>query len=125
MGSSETHRTPMSACLYVEMADGTASSLPAAKIGKPISIAEQGWYEPKYDDSAWQNAIAYVPPQTPMGTDALGNPWQTGPVKLLRHSFAINKPVTSARLYVTALGAYRFQINGVAHRRSNSVSWVG
>jgi alpha-L-rhamnosidase len=42
----------------------------------------------------------------------MGNPWQTGPVKLLRHSFEISKPVTSARLYVTALGAYRFQING-------------
>jgi alpha-L-rhamnosidase len=47
-----------------------------------------------------------------MSTAAIGNPWQTGPVKLLRHSFAISKPVTSARLYVTALGAYRFQING-------------
>ena len=42
----------------------------------------------------------------------MGNPWPTGPVKLLRHSFAISKPVISARLYVTALGAYRLQING-------------
>ena len=72
-------------------------------------MRQPGWYDPKYDDSAWQNAIAYVPPKTPMSADTLGNPWRTGPVKLLRHSFAINKPVTSARLYVTALGAYRFR----------------
>ena len=31
---------------------------------------------PKYDDSAWQNAIAYVPPTTPMSADTLGNPWR-------------------------------------------------
>ena len=47
-----------------------------------------------------------------MSADTLGNPWRTGPVKLLRHSFAVSGPVTSARLYVTALGAYRVQING-------------
>ncbi len=110
--TSETTRTPMSACLYVEMSDGTAIVLVSGKQWKATLNAQQGWYEPRFDDSAWQNAIAYVPPQAPMGDDVMGNPWQTGPVKLLRHSFAITKPVTSARLYVTALGAYRFQING-------------
>jgi alpha-L-rhamnosidase len=113
MGSSETDRTPMSACLYVEMADGSVVVLASGKEWKAALNAEPGWYEPKYGDFAWQSAIAYVPPATPMSTASIGNPWQTGPVKLLRHSFEISKPVTSARLYVTALGAYRFQINGV------------
>jgi len=85
----------------------------SGKEWKAALNAESGWYEPKYDDSAWQNAIAYVAPPSPMGGAPLGNPWQTGPVKLLRHSFEISKAVASARLYVTALGAYRFQINGV------------
>jgi alpha-L-rhamnosidase len=112
MGASETNRTPMSACLYVEMMDGSAMVWASNKEWKAALNAKQSWYEPEFDDSAWQSAIAYVPPPSPMSTEAMGNPWQTGPVKLLRHSFAISKPVTSARLYATALGAYRFQING-------------
>ena len=91
--TSDAVRTPMSACLYVEMADGSAVVLASGKEWKAALNAEPGWHEPKYDDSGWQSAIAYVP-RTPMSTDALGNPWQTGPVKLLRHGFAIDKPVT-------------------------------
>ena len=112
MAASETIRTPMSACLYVEMMDGSVKVWASGKEWKAALNAKQSWYSPEYGDSAWQSAIAYVPPASPMSTGALGNPWQTGPVKLLRHSFAISKPVTSARLYATALGAYRFQING-------------
>jgi alpha-L-rhamnosidase len=113
MGPSKTDRTPMSACLYVEMMDGSTRVWASGTEWKAALDAKQSWYEPDYNDSAWQTAITYVPPETTMSTAAVGNPWQTGPVKLLRHSFAISKPVTSARLYATALGAYRFQINGV------------
>jgi alpha-L-rhamnosidase len=112
METSDVEHTPMNACLYVEVADGSTMVFASGKEWKAALNAAPGWQEPKYDDSGWQNAIAYVPPKTPMSTDAMGNPWQTGPVKLLRRSFAIDKPVTSARLYVTALGAYRMQING-------------
>jgi alpha-L-rhamnosidase len=110
--TSDVVHTPMNACLYVEMADGSTMVFASGKEWKAALNAAPGWQEPKLDDSSWQNAIAYEPPKTPMSTDAMGNPWQTGPVKLLRHSFAIDKPVASARLYVTALGAYRMQING-------------
>jgi len=112
MGTSDAEQTPMNACLYVEMADGSTNVFASGKEWKAALNAAPGWQEPKYDDAGWQNAIAYVPPKTPMSTDAMGNPWQTGPVKLLRQTFNIDKPVTSARLYVTALGAYRMQING-------------
>ena len=112
MGTEETDLTPMSACLYVESSDGSTMVFASSKDWKAALDPPHQWYEPKYDDSAWKNAIPYVPPASPMGTDEMGRPWQTGPVKFLRHSFAINKPVTSARLYVTALGAYRVQING-------------
>ena len=47
----------------------------------------------------------------PIGTRRW-NPWPTGPVKLLRKPFDVRKPVTSARLYATALGAYAAAING-------------
>ena len=112
MGTVETNRTPMSACLYVEMADGSTQIFASGPDWKGRLNAAPRWFEPNYDGAGWQNAIAYVPPTSVMSTNALGEPWQTGPVKLLRHGFAIDKPVASARLYATALGAYRFQING-------------
>jgi alpha-L-rhamnosidase len=108
----DTVHSPMSACLYVEMTDGSVVVFASNKEWKAKLNADPGWYDSKYDDSAWQNAIAYVLPKTPLSTDTLGNPWRTGPVKLLRHNFAVSGPATSARLYVTALGAYRVQING-------------
>ncbi len=112
MGSSEIGRTPMSACLFVEMQDGSVKVIASGTDWKAALDAKPGWLNPDYDDSAWQSAIAYTLPATPLGPTTVGNPWQTGPVKLLRHSFVVSKPVTSARLYATALGAYRFQING-------------
>ena len=43
----ETSRTPMSACLYVEMTDGTAVVFASGKEWKASSNAEQGWYDDK------------------------------------------------------------------------------
>ena len=60
-GTSETIRTPMSACLYVEMADGSAIVFASGKAWKAALDAEPSWYEPKYDDSAWQSAIRTYP----------------------------------------------------------------
>ena len=77
MGTSDAVHTPMSACLYVEMADGSTMVFASGKEWKAALNAAPGWQEPKYDDSAWQNATAYVSPKAPMGSDAMGNPWQT------------------------------------------------
>ena len=54
-----------------------------------------------------------------MTDTAPGNPWPTGPVKLLRRKFDVSSPIVSARLYVTALGAYQVHING--HRVGDQV----
>ena len=35
-----------------------------------------------------------------------------GPAPYLRRAFSVDKPVTSARLYVTALGLYQARLNG-------------
>jgi alpha-L-rhamnosidase len=112
MGTTESDRTPMSACLYVEFSDGSTAVFASGASWKAQLNARGGWQEAGYNDSAWQNAIVYVPPATPMSNDAPGQPWQTGPVKYLRHGFEIGKPISSARLYVTALGAYLVQLNG-------------
>ena len=112
MGSGEQDHTAMSACLYLEMLDGSTKVLASGGEWKAALNPKPDWYAPEFDDAAWQPAVAYVPPATPMGQEAVGDPWPTGPVKLLRHAFAVRAPITSARLYVTALGAYRMQING-------------
>jgi len=46
-------------------------------------------------------------------SESLGHPWIPDSVKTLRHSFTVNKPVKSARLYATALGSYELYLNGV------------
>ena len=51
-------------------------------------------------------------PATHLKRPDIGRPWPTGPVKMLRRGFEVAKPVRSARLYATALGAYKFWING-------------
>jgi alpha-L-rhamnosidase len=47
-----------------------------------------------------------------IGSPTVGGPYSIPPVPYLRKSFSINEQLSSARLYVTALGLYEFQING-------------
>ena len=118
MNAPNDSRTPMSACLYVEFADGSITLLKSGE-GWKAALNEQGaWQEPGYDDAGWQPAVPYVPPPTPGGV-TLGNPWPTETVKLLRQRFDVNSPIASARLYVTALGAYRMSLNG--HRVGDQI----
>ncbi len=104
-------RTPMSACIYVELSDGSVVLFTSGQQGWKASLNAQGeWFAPAYDDSSWKQAESFRPPDS--GGSSMGNPWPTGPVKILRHSFDVSKPVISARLYATALGAYKFHLNG-------------
>ena len=104
--------TPFSATLYVKLADGKSITFKTGATGwKGTRQANGNWTSENFDDSTWPMAIAYPGPTGLSGKDA-GNPWAPGPVILLRHEFALSKPVVSARLYATALGAYKLQING-------------
>lgn len=47
-----------------------------------------------------------------MGETPLGTPWPPASARLLKRDFEVHQPITSARLYITALGAYRASING-------------
>ena len=51
MVAPETNQTPMSACLYVEMTDGSVVVFASNKEWKARLDADQGWYDPKYDDA--------------------------------------------------------------------------
>jgi alpha-L-rhamnosidase len=112
-GGRRPSQTPMNAVLYVEAADGTFELFKSTPEGWRAALNAGGnWQVPEFDDSSWSGAIRYVAPTTGFESAALGNPWPTGAVKSLRQTFEIAKPVASARIYATALGAYQLSING-------------
>jgi len=106
---ANTSRTPMSACLYLEENDGTSRVITSSETWKAEFNAPEGWFKPDFDDSSWANALRAA------DSDADGRPWPTGQVMMLRRSFDVsNKGIRSARLYATALGSYRFWIDGAS-----------
>jgi alpha-L-rhamnosidase len=104
---------PMSATLVVQLADGSiVHFVSGIDSGWNASIhPAENWTGSADLDASWKPVIAYR--QTPGPTmEPLGNPWPTESIKALRHDFEISKPVASARLYATALGAYQVFVNG-------------
>src|SRR5262245_27394816 len=47
-----------------------------------------------------------------IGSPIVGGPYTIPPAPYLRKEFSVGKAVSSARLYVTALGIHEFEING-------------
>ena len=104
---------PMSMALYLLFDDNSVQVLTSASDGwKAMLNAGDGWQAANFDDASWKTAERYTPPNTSEGVGVMGNPLPTGPVALLRREFSETKPIASARLYATALGAYKFHING-------------
>ena len=112
--AGDQSQAAMSAELYLEMKDGTTQVVTTDKPEWKTSLNAAGtWYQAKYDDATWASAVVFPEQADAFGAlEPLGNPLQTGPVVALRHGFSIAKPIRSARLYATALGAYTFNING-------------
>ena len=103
----------MSATLSLQMNDGSFQTFKTGDRGWKAELNASGeWYAPDFQDSSWAEATSYVPPQDRSGRAELGRPWPTEPVKFLRRSFSVQKPISSARLYATALGAYELRLNG-------------
>ena len=106
-------RTPMNAMLYVQMSDGSVQIFKTGSEGWKSALDTKGdWQAVQFDDSGWKPPVGFKPPPSPFGDSELGRPWPTGAVKALRSTFEVSKPIASARLYATALGAYQFFING-------------
>lgn len=101
--SDTNSQAPMSACLYIERQNGTAEVLVSSTNWKAQLNATGNWQSAQFDDASWPAAV-------PADVDA--RPWPTGPVAMLRRAFQTRDGIHSARLYATALGAYRFWING-------------
>ncbi len=111
-GSIES-QAPMSMSLYLVMGDGSVQVLTSASDGWKAALnAGDEWTMEQYNDSSWKTAERFTPKSPEAGGSAVGYPWPTGPVTMLRRTFAESKAIASARLYATALGAYKFHING-------------
>ena len=111
-GSSNAS-APLSATIYAQLSDGRIITYTSSAIGWKSSRNPIGsWTEPEFDDRAWPAAEA-DPGRNGLRSLVAGNPRATGPVAALRHAFIVAKPVASARLYATAIGAYKFRINGI------------
>ena len=108
-----TSRAPMSACVYIVYADETTQMLISDTEHWKVALdAKDGWWSTNYNDSTWKRPEVFRPSANSFGDTDPGRPWPTGPVSLLRRNFHVDKQVVSARLYATALGAYKFHING-------------
>lgn len=104
---------PMSACLYLAFTDGSTKLISTRTQGWKAALdAHDGWWEGSFNDAAWKPAETYKSATGSSGGSDIGTPWPTGPVAALRRSFRQDRQVVSARLYATALGAYKFHLNG-------------
>jgi alpha-L-rhamnosidase len=101
----------MIATLVVVYEDGTTATFASGTDWKTAVHFAAGWREKGFDDSGWRNAVEWTETQGP-GSKPLGHPWIPDSVKALRHTFDASRPVKSARLYATALGAYELYLNG-------------
>ena len=110
-GMATEDAPPMSATLYVEYNDGTNDSFVSNTAWRSSIRERTGWQDKGFKDEHWKHATSW---QQPTGPDAepLGHPWIPDSVKLLRLAFDVAKPIKSARLYSTALGAYEMFLNG-------------
>lgn len=110
-----TSQTPMNAVLYLEKSDGTMEMIKSGDAGWKAALNPSGdWHGTEYDDRGWADAVEYAPKAASFEGPETGRPWTTGPVKALRRTFDVRKPVAAARIYATALGAYQLSLNGQA-----------
>jgi alpha-L-rhamnosidase len=73
--------------------------------GQPSGWSERAWWEMgllRRED--WKAKW--------IGSEIVGGPYSIPPSPYLRKTFSLAKQIASARLYVTALGFYEFEING-------------
>ena len=102
---------PMMATLFVEYTDGSTATFGSGPEWKTALYGNAGWMQTGADPSDWKNAVAWKQALDDHG-DPLGQPWIPDSVKALRHTFTVDAPVKSARLYATSLGAYEMFLNG-------------
>jgi len=112
-GMASRDTPPMSATLVAQLEDGSIATFASNTTSswKSSIHPAANWTSDDDEDSSWKPVIAYVQAPGP-NAEPLSDPSPAQSVKALRHDFEIHKPVASARLYATALGAYQLVLNG-------------
>lgn len=108
VGPGQNGSAGLIALLRLRMPNGKVVRYVSDTSWKSTSTAQNDWQAADYADGQWKNAAVAAQ----IGDDPLGTPWGPKPASLLRRGFQISKGIRSARLYVTALGAYEMHING-------------
>lgn len=99
------------ALIRLHRADGSVERITGSAF-RVMPDAPEGWTDPAFDAAGWA-------PVVPSTSWAQGDPRPSEPAMLLRTGFEVSRPVVSARLYATALGAYDARING--HKVSEAI----
>ncbi|WP_405792978.1 family 78 glycoside hydrolase catalytic domain [Streptomyces sp. NBC_01506] len=98
--------------LIVETTDGQARELVTSGNWRTVRSEQQGWQRSDFDDSGWSAATVLAPyGEGPWG-DGVSISVPEAPAPLLRREFAVRKPVTRARLYISGLAYYVAELNG-------------
>ncbi len=87
----------------LELQHGGSLRIGGSSDWKTSQTRDSDWYAPRYDDRSWEVA-------QPIRLEGC-QPWPARPGVYLRREFSLQE-VTTARLYVTALGAYEARLNG-------------
>lgn len=97
--------------LVLELADGGRHEI-VTDAGWRVAETEQpGWERPDHDDAGWAPAAVLAPyGQGPWGAQ-VGIATER-PAPVLRRTFLVDKPVTSARLHLSGLAYYEAELNG-------------
>ncbi|MFD1786314.1 family 78 glycoside hydrolase catalytic domain [Sphingomonas floccifaciens] len=93
------------ALIRLHRADGSVERIASNPMWRVGVDPAEGWQRPAFDASDW-------PAAQKTGANTHNDPRPSEPVMRLAHDFATRGPVTAARLYATALGAYHATING-------------
>jgi alpha-L-rhamnosidase len=92
------------ALIRLHRADGRIERIVGSAF-RVMADPPENWTDPAFDATDWSAVV-------PSTSWAQGDPRPSEPAMLLRTAFDVTKPVATARLYATALGAYDAHLNG-------------
>ncbi len=95
----------LAALIKIWHGDGTLERLGSGPSWRVSQTAPPDWMRADFDDRSWRQA-------QPAATAPPCDPRPPRPAMFARREFLISEPITRARLYATALGAYEPHING-------------
>ncbi|MGQ9462412.1 MAG: family 78 glycoside hydrolase catalytic domain [Candidatus Fervidibacter sp.] len=98
--------------LVVEFEQGDPLVILTDKNWRWSQTEQPNWQQPNFDDSNWQSAREVgnfgTPPWGVVNPQVIYVP----PLPFLRKTFAVDKPVRSAKVYVAVLGTCELRLNG-------------